>query len=254
MGAVGYIFALAVIKLLVKKEDNPDYTLVFSLVALLMIVSVVILVITIREKKLAAQMAEQASIGEKAEETQPENKTTGPLPKDVRQSLVFLLASIFLWFTAYNADNCIFPLCRRSLGSQGRRLCRFTDDCRAAAVVSYIPIGMIASAIGRKDYYYRNTDDVGNLFMRVFFLHTPDQCGIRFYGFGWSAHVNSYPMVVEMSRSRDVGSIPDIIIPSPWQHDLYPDFSGFLLKIYLIGHYSPMQLYFLTVPLYHADG
>lgn len=101
MGAVGYIFALAVIRLLVKKEANPDYTLVFALVGFLMILSVAILVITIREKKLTEKIAKETPMDE--EEENKEGGNTGPLPRDVRKSLIFLLASIFLWFTAYNA-------------------------------------------------------------------------------------------------------------------------------------------------------
>ena len=250
MGAVGYIFALAVIKLLVKKEDNPDYTLVFSLVALLMIVSVVILVITIREKKLAAQMAEQASIGEKAEETQPENKTTGPLPKDVRQSLVFLLASIFLWFTAYNAVTTAYSRYAGEVwGLKGGDFADSLMIAGAAAIVSYIPIGMIASAIGRKKTIIIEYDDVGNLFMRVFLPDTPlINVVFAFTGFGWSAiNVNSYPMVVEMSRSR-MWEVYRYYYTFSMAAQIHPDFSAFSWKIYLIGHYSPMQLYFPYCP------
>ncbi|HHU48216.1 MAG: MFS transporter [Caldicoprobacterales bacterium] len=236
MGAVGYIFALAVIKLLVKKEDNPDYTLVFSLVALLMIVSVVILVITIREKKLAAQMAEQASIGEKAEETQPENKTTGPLPKDVRQSLVFLLASIFLWFTAYNAVTTAYSRYAGEVwGLKGGDFADSLMIAGAAAIVSYIPIGMIASAIGRK-----KTIIIGILMMSAtylcgfFFLRYSPWINVvfAFTGFGWSAiNVNSYPMVVEMSRSGDVGKYTGYYYTFSMAAQIFtPIFSGFLLE------------------------
>ena len=50
MGAVGYIFALMAIRLLVKKDANPDYTAVFAVVAFLLVVSVAILVAAIRER------------------------------------------------------------------------------------------------------------------------------------------------------------------------------------------------------------
>ena len=74
MGAVGSIYTLILIQLLVKKEDNPSYMPVFVGVALIMIVSIIILVITIREKKLAAQMRLEGPEIEGIEETESELK------------------------------------------------------------------------------------------------------------------------------------------------------------------------------------
>lgn len=236
MGAVGYIIALAVIKLLVKKEDNPDYTLVFALVALLMIVSVAVLVITIREKKLAAQMAEPEPAAEKEDGTQFGSKTTGPLPGEVRKSLIFLLASIFLWFTAYNAVTTAYSRYAGEVwGLKGGDFADSLMVAGVAAIVSYIPIGMIASAIGRK-----KTIIIGILMMSATYL-----CGFfflryslwinvvfAFTGFGWSAiNVNSYPMVVEMSRSGDVGKYTGYYYTFSMAAQIFtPIFSGFLLE------------------------
>lgn len=235
MGAVGYIFALAIIKLLVQKEDNPDYTLVFTLVALLMVVAVVILVITIREKKLTAEMSEQAP-AEVVEEGKKQEATTGPLPRDVRKSLLLLLASIFLWFTAYNAVTTAYS--RYAMEVWNLKGGDFADSLMvagAAAIVSYIPIGMIASTIGRK-----KTIIAGILMMSASYL-----CGFLFVqyspwinvvfaftGIGWSAiNVNSYPMVVEMSRSGDIGKYTGYYYTFSMAAQVFtPIFSGFLLE------------------------
>jgi len=235
MGAVGYIFALAIIKLLVKKEDNPDYTLVFALVALLMVVAVVILIITIREKKLAAELAEQDP-AEEAATGQEQRAKTGPLPADVRKSLLFLLASIFLWFTAYNAVTTAYSRYAGEVwGLKGGDFADSLMVAGAAAIVSYIPIGMIASAIGRK-----KTIVIGILMMSASYL-----CGFlfaqyspwinvvfAFTGIGWSAiNVNSYPMVVEMSRSGDVGKYTGYYYTFSMAAQVFtPIFSGFLLE------------------------
>lgn len=235
MGAVGYIFALAIIKLLVKKEDNPDYTLVFALVALLMVIAVVILIITIREKKLAAELAEQDP-AEEAATGQEQRAKTGPLPADVRKSLLFLLASIFLWFTAYNAVTTAYSRYAGEVwGLKGGDFADSLMVAGAAAIVSYIPIGMIASAIGRK-----KTIVIGILMMSASYL-----CGFlfaqyspwinvvfAFTGIGWSAiNVNSYPMVVEMSRSGDVGKYTGYYYTFSMAAQVFtPIFSGFLLE------------------------
>ena len=56
MGALGGIYTLVCIRLLVPDKENPSYTLVFLAVAILMVVSVTILKITINEKKLSKQI------------------------------------------------------------------------------------------------------------------------------------------------------------------------------------------------------
>ena len=58
MGAVGAIFALGVISLLVPDEPNPSYFSVFLVIALLMVFSVAVLVKTIKEKRLSEEMKE----------------------------------------------------------------------------------------------------------------------------------------------------------------------------------------------------
>jgi maltose/moltooligosaccharide transporter len=235
MGAVGYIIALGLISVLVKKEANPDYTLIFALVALLMVVSVIILVITIREKKLSTAMAESRSSEEEENETNVE-EDTGPLPKDVLKSLVFLLASIFLWFTAYNAVTTAYSRYAGEVwGLTGGSFANSLMVAGAAAIVSYIPIGMVASAIGRK-----RTILIGIIMMSIsyfagflFVEYSPlINVVFAFTGVGWSAiNVNSYPMVVEMSRKGDVGKYTGYYYTFSMAAQIFtPVFSGFLLE------------------------
>ncbi|NTV90529.1 MAG: SLC45 family MFS transporter, partial [Clostridiales bacterium] len=54
MGALGSIIVLVIISRLVPKIIHPDYTLIFLLVAVLMVISVIILVVTVRERTLPA--------------------------------------------------------------------------------------------------------------------------------------------------------------------------------------------------------
>src|SRR5699024_2867203 len=102
MGAVGGIITLILIRLLVPTETNPNYTTLFLSVAVFMIITVSILVITIRERKLSKEMSIQ---DEEEYEDLSEEKD---MPKDVKRSLRFLLASVFLWFMAYNAVTTAF--------------------------------------------------------------------------------------------------------------------------------------------------
>ena len=106
MGAVGGVYSLLLIKFLVKEEQNPSYLPVFLGVAAIMIVSVVVLLITIREKELSARIA----MDYPDEVVIEKDGKTGELPKEVKRSLRFILLSIFLWFTAYNAVTTAFSV------------------------------------------------------------------------------------------------------------------------------------------------
>ena len=57
MGAVGGIYTLIMIKILVGSDSKPDYFPLFLSIGFLMVAAVVVLVLTIREKKLAMQIA-----------------------------------------------------------------------------------------------------------------------------------------------------------------------------------------------------
>ena len=235
MGAVGYIIALGLISMLVKKEANPDYTIIFALVALLMVVSVIILFLTTKEKKLASEMAESISSDMEEDEDTTE-EITGPLPNDVKKSLIFLLASIFLWFTAYNAITTAYSRYAGEVwGLTGGSFANSLMVAGATAIVFYIPIGMIASSIGRK-----KTILIGIIIMSISyfagFLFTEYSSWINvvfaFTGIGWSAiNVNSYPMVVEMSRKGDVGKYTGYYYTFSMAAQIFtPIFSGFLLE------------------------
>ena len=52
MGAIGGVYTLIMIKVLVGKGDRPDYLPLFLAVGLLMVIGVAVLVLTIRENKL----------------------------------------------------------------------------------------------------------------------------------------------------------------------------------------------------------
>ena len=102
MGAVGGVYSLIMIQLLVGNGITPDYFPLFLSIALLMIVCIAILFFTVKEKKILQEMAPEA------EADTAETGTGSSLPPDVKRSLIFMLSSIALWFIAYNAVTTAF--------------------------------------------------------------------------------------------------------------------------------------------------
>ena len=65
--------------------------------------------------------------------------------------MTMILISIFLWFTAYNAVTTAFSRYARTVwGMEGGGFANCLMVATVAAIISYIPIGMISAKAGRK--------------------------------------------------------------------------------------------------------
>ncbi len=191
-----------------------DYTTLFAVVSGIMILSAVILYVTVKEPKLAAETEayERAHPEENLAETAQDGTQT--LPKPVRKSLIFLLLSISLWYIGYNGVTTWFTTyVSRVMGEGlgGASTCLLVGT--AGAIVSYLPIGALASKIGRKKTILGGVTLLAGCFIAAFFVtaHATSVTPVMYalfalVGLAWAAiNVNSLPMVVEMCRGSDVG-------------------------------------------------
>lgn len=210
-GTVGGIAMLGAIALLVPKGENPNYLPLFLFLVVFMLVCVAVLVFTIREPKLHSQMlADSAALGEPDEqEGKPETAHT-PMPREMRRSFLLVLASIFLWFMGYNAITTAFSKYANIYwGLEGGAFAYTLIIAQAAAILAYIPVGMIATKIGRRKTILGGIAMLTVAFGACVFFKTFSGLIFFFFvlaGLGWaSINVNSYPMIVEMSRGSDIG-------------------------------------------------
>jgi len=209
MGAVGGVFTLIMIKVLVGKGDTPNYYPLFIAVGVLMIVGVSVLFLTIKENKLRKEVGVESEL-EEEEVVSDETKVSGPLPKDVKKSMVFILMSVAFWFIAYNAVTTAFSRYATEVwGLEGGSYADCLMIATVAAIISYIPIGHISSKIGRKKTILIGITLLGSCFFAAGIYSAYHWSMVIFFGiigFAWAAiSVNSYPMVVEMSKAGDVG-------------------------------------------------
>ena len=238
MGAVGGVYTLIMIKVMVGPGETPNYYPLFISVGALMVIGVGVLFLTIKEKKLRAEIAKVHEAYEAAEDnTEVKTETTGAaLPKEVKRSLTFILISIALWFTAYNAVTTAFSRYATHVwGLQNGGYADCLMVATVAAIISYIPIGALSGKIGRKKtiligvvllmlcYAGAGMFNSYSPVMNIFF-------GI--IGFAWAAiNVNSLPMVVEMSNAGDVGKYTGLYYTfSMSAQVITPILSGYLLE------------------------
>lgn len=205
MGALGGIYTLALTKLLIRGNDQTDYFPVFIGVALLMLLAVGILTLTVRENKLRLTEDKQS-----AEPEASETVVTQSMPPAVLRSLILILSSVFLWFMGYNAVTTAFTKYAQATWSMNvgaASTCLLVAT--GGAILSYIPVGIISSRIGRKKVILGGVLVLALCFgSGIFFSEFSPALYIIFalIGFAWaSINVNSYPMVIELSKAGDIG-------------------------------------------------
>ena len=247
MGAVGGVYALILIRLLVPKGDNPSYLAVFTGVAAIMVLAVIVLVITIREKKLAARIAADYPDEEVSSVSQT---SSGKLAPEVRRSLNFILASILLWFTAYNAVTTAFSRYAVTVWKmEGGGFASCLMVATVAAIISYIPVGAISARIGRKKTIMLGLSAMLISYSAVFFYPTYNVTANFFFaliGAGWAAvGVNSLPMVVEMSRGSEIGKYTGLYYTFSMSAQIAtPILSGLLLQYVSYNTLFPYAIFF----------
>ena len=245
MGAVGGIIYLAIAAVMypnskVQGLEHVNYHPLFFIVSVIMAVSVATLAATIKEPQLAAE--NQALEAQHPEWNLAEDDGSGNevLPADVRRSLGFLLASIALWFIGYNGITTWFTTYVDKVMGQGlggASTCLLIAT--AGAIISYIPIGSLASKIGRKKTIMTGIILLAACFLGGFFLTTAFHSinAVMFIvfalvGFAWAAiNVNSLPMVVEMCRGSDIGKFTGYYYTASMAAQVVtPVLAGFLMR------------------------
>jgi len=216
MGAVGGALSLVLVNFAVIRTVDAsgavqsDYTLLFISVAVIMVVCVAVLVATIRERKLVAEM-EAINYGEPADAAKPaQSSGKAKLPKDVMRSLILILISVSLWFMGYNGVTTAFSKYATTVWGvteSAAANCMLVGT--VGAIISYWPVGLISSRIGRKRMIQFGILLLAGCFLLGAVL--PEMSSIMYVmfalvGLAWaSINVNSFPMVVEMASGADTG-------------------------------------------------
>ncbi|MBQ5815923.1 MAG: MFS transporter [Oscillospiraceae bacterium] len=238
VGYVGGIFATIVMMFMLKSgkneagetvySDDQSFLPVFIVIAAFMLVAVLVLVFSINENKL---LAETNIVDEPEENVNAGGKLSG----SVKVSLVLILASVFLWFMAYNAVTTAFSrYCVNVWGVDLGTSSSFLLMATIAAIAAFVPLGFLSGKLGRKKTVLLGVALMTACYAIAIFIReqTPVMYLIfALVGVGWAAiNVNSYPMVVEMASGADVGKYTGIYYTFSMAAQITtPLVSGFLI-------------------------
>ena len=208
MGTVGGIMATVMLMAFaLDGRSYVNYAPAFITTSVLMLVLLAIFLWKVKEPKLVKEkeeMDKQYNLVEVEEESEVQEK----LPAAKRKSLLLILFSVALWFIGYNAVmSKLSDYAPKVLGlDYGLPII----IAQMAALIAFIPIGILATRIGRKKTILIGIVALTVCFGTVYFL-TPDTAFLMYIifaltGIAWATiNVNSYPMVVELAKGSDVG-------------------------------------------------
>jgi len=200
---LGMVFATSAVR-----NSLMSYIGYFAVIAAIMLAALVVFMLTVRENEWAAEMQQQSvelGLEDKEEAATGERK----LSVDEVKSLIFLLLSIVLWFFGYNAVTSKYSVYASNILHKDYNLTLII--AQAAAIISYLPVGFIASKVGRKKTILAGVVMLTTAFTVAAFLNAESPTMLMnamfaLAGIAWATiNVNSFPMVVEMCSGGNVG-------------------------------------------------
>lgn len=223
-----------------------SYTGFIGAVCLLMVAGLLFFVLKVREPKWVKE-TEEESVREGLETREEADETaTRKLGKSEKRSLILILLSVALWYIGYNAVTSKYSLYATNVLHKDYNATLLI--AQAAAIVSYIPVGMLARKIGRKKSILAGVVLLTAAFVGATFV-TSASSGLLLNllfaaaGIGWATiNVNSFPMVVELASGGNVGKFTGYYYTASMAAQIAtPILSGLLMDA--VGSMKPLFYY-----------
>ena len=185
-----------------------SYTTYYAVICGLMVLSLLIFLLTVREPAWAKQMQED-TVRYGIEEEDDVQKETRKLSSGEKRSLILILLSVALWYFGYNAVTSKYAVYATNILDMDYNPTMLL--AQGAAIVAYLPAGIIASKIGRKKTILAGVAILALSFGAASFMRAGSPVLVMNLlfagaGIGWATiNVNSFPMAVELSSGADVG-------------------------------------------------
>ena len=213
MGTAGGILVLLLGKTVFNtsapKNALSSYTGYFGVLAGIMLLALMVFILTVKEPAWAQEMQDKSrELGIEDGEDEKESGDRKLSGAEIR-SLLLILASVALWYMGYNAVTSKYSIYSSNVLNKDYNTTLLI--AQGAAIISYLPVGMIASKIGRRKTILAGVVMLGVAFASAAFMNqnSPDAVMYVLFalaGIGWATiNVNSFPMVVELAAGGNVG-------------------------------------------------
>lgn len=231
---LGIVFATSAVK-----NQLMTYYAYYGVIAGIMLGALAIFLLTVREPAWSKEMREE-SVRLGIEEQKEESGEKRKLSTGEKRSLIFILASIALWYMGYNAVTSKYAVYAGNILNMDYNTTLLL--AQAAAIVAYMPAGIVASKIGRKKTIMAGVIMLTAAFGAASFLRAGSSVLVMnilfaLAGIGWATiNVNSFPMVVEMCSGGDIGKYTGYYYTASMSAQIVtPMLSGFFMDMDGVG-------------------
>lgn len=254
VGYIGAIIAGAVAMFV--KADSTIIIVPFLIASLFLVIALVILMINIQERKILQEVKSDLELGEKLSLTLDEVQENKPLSTQDKRNMKILLASIVLWFMAFNAVETFNSTYFNELFGNEGLAGTATIILTITSIAVFIPAGNLAFKIGRKRAVVLGlllllSGVVSILVITTQVAAVSGVIGILLYlsfalsGAGWALiNVHSYPMMVEMAHRGNVGKLTGYYYTASMSaQSLTPILIGAIMTFAMQGSARPLFMY-----------
>lgn len=247
VGTVGGLIVLG-LGIVIKVGENTMHNLTPYYIAVcgVILFGLIIFLLTVKENKWAQEMIEDTKKYYPEEQADTINTASKKLSKPQLKSLLLILGSVALWYMGYNAITSKYSLYADKVLHQSYDLTLLI--AQGAAIVSYLPVGIIATKIGRKKTILAGVTMLALSFFFAIFISANSSPVLMYLlfalaGIGWATiNVNSFPMVVELAIGGDIGKYTGWYYTASMSAQvLTPILSGAIMD--LVGNMLPLFPY-----------
>lgn len=231
---LGMVFATSEVR-----NQLMNYNIYYSVIAGIMLVSLVVFLLTVQEPQWSRQMRED-SVRFGIEEQEEGSTEKRRLTSGEKRSLIFILLSIALWYFGYNAVTSKYAVYAGNILNMDYNTTLLL--AQLAAIIAYLPAGMVASKIGRKKTIMAGVVMLTTAFGAASFMRAGSSVMLMnvlfaLAGIGWATiNVNSFPMVVELCSGGDIGKYTGFYYTASMSAQIItPMLSGMLMDMDGIG-------------------
>ena len=231
---LGIVFATSSVK-----NQLMTYYAYYGVISGIMVAALAVFLFTVREPKWAKDMQEE-SVRLGIEDSEEESREKRKLSAGEKRSLILILASIALWYFGYNAVTSKYSVYAGNILNMDYNTTLLL--AQAAAIIAYLPAGIVASKIGRKKTILAGVIMLTTAFGAASFLRAGSSVMVMnllfaLAGVGWATiNVNSFPMVVEMCSGGDIGKYTGFYYTASMSAQIVtPMLSGLIMDMEGIG-------------------
>lgn len=255
LGAIGGVFSVFVILFSgLNKHSYHSHASVYIIIGALMLITLGIFLWKVREPLLVkAKEAKEKAYDIK--ESDPYENPEKSFNKEKRISLYLLLTTVFLLFFGYNAVmSKIADYLPKVLNMEFYQLPFII--AQGIVIATILPLGLLSLKIGRKKSMLMGIFLLIISMGAIVFIEQNQiiltASIILVAGFGWTlTGVNIYPMVVELSKGKNVGTYTGYYYAASMGAQIFtPMLSGWLMDTYGRIILFPYATVFMVLALF----